>query len=127
MGTTSHLEFALLSSSSKLCSLLLVRSVTAQAAKYDYDSYETSYGRDVHYEEPSYTYKASPMYRRSYESRYKRSTGGEAQALSEAELRSFSESVREMPIEQGMQFRKGECSGFPCEICLPIIGCHCLC
>merc|ERR1712117_697197 len=48
---------------------LLVFSVSAQAAKYDY-------GRDAYSEEPSYTYKQTTMYRptykQSHEYRYRR-------------------------------------------------------
>merc|ERR1712117_962644 len=60
--------------------VLLVLSVSAQAAKYDhyepsYNNYEPSYSRDVHYEEPSYTYEPRSTYR------YKRSTGDEGRSV----------------------------------------------
>merc|ERR1712117_580406 len=106
MGITYHfrpLSSAVLSHEINMLAVavLLVLSVSAQAAKYDYDSY----GRDVYYEEPSYTYEARPMY--GYESRYKRSTDREG--LSEAEMRSFSESFREMATQMGMQvIREGQ-------------------
>merc|ERR1712117_537266 len=53
---------------------LLVFSVTAQAAKYDYDSYKPSYesayyGRNAYSEEPSYTYEPRSTYKQSYEPR----------------------------------------------------------
>merc|ERR1719245_473371 len=44
---------------------LLVFSVSAQAAKYDY-------GRDAYSEEPSYIYKPRSTYKQSYEHRYRR-------------------------------------------------------
>merc|ERR1712117_351160 len=105
MGITYHfrpLSSAVLSHEINMLAVavLLVLSVSAQAAKYDYDSY----GRDVYYEEPSYTYEARPMY--GYESRYKRSADREG--LSEEELRSFSESVQEMAIARGLTVREGQ-------------------
>merc|ERR1712117_233282 len=126
MGITYHfrpLSSAVLSHEINMLAVavLLVLSVTAQAAKYDYDSY----GRDVYYEEPSYTYEARPMY--GYESRYKRSADREW--LSEEELRSFVESVREMAIARGLPVRDREaqqsrsCRDRDCLLCLPLIGC----
>merc|ERR1712038_51719 len=122
---------------------LLVLSVTVQAAKYDYDgrlsykyedhdSYEPSYksayyGRDAYSEEPSYTYKASPTYGRSYEPRYKRSTDREG--MSEG-LMAFYESAREMAIAQGAKpsERQGQqfFCGPPCCAFDPF-GCFCFC
>merc|ERR1719245_2325968 len=52
---------------------LLVFSVSAQAAKYDYGSYEGAYyGRDAYSAEPSYTTKYRPTYKQSHEERYRR-------------------------------------------------------
>merc|ERR1712117_531595 len=56
---------------------LLVFAVSAQAAKYDYGSYESAYyGRDAYSAEPRYTYKQTTMYRptykQSHELRYRR-------------------------------------------------------
>merc|ERR1712117_709377 len=52
---------------------LLVFAVSAQAAKYDYGSYESAYyGRDAYSEEPSYTYETRPTYKQSHELRYRR-------------------------------------------------------
>merc|ERR1712117_583780 len=76
---------------------LIVFSVSAQAAKYDY-------GRDAYSEEPSYTYKQTTMYRPTYEYRYRRDVREEQQG----ECLRFCDSTC---IENGISSE--ECS---CEI-----------
>merc|ERR1712224_1125288 len=80
---------------------LLVSSVTAQAAKYDYGSYESAYyGGDAYSGEPSYTYESRPTY--SHELRYKRSIGS---PQDEAEVREPQAIVvvGRSPDREGMQ------------------------
>merc|ERR1712027_276504 len=76
---------------------LLVFSVSAQAAKYDY-------GRDAYSEEPSYIYKPRSTYKQSYEYRYRRDVREEQQG----ECLRFCDSTC---IENGISSE--ECS---CEI-----------
>jgi len=100
---------------------LLVFSVSAQAAKYDYGYKGAYYGRDAYSEVPSYTYE--PTYKQSHEHRYRRDVREGNQQLGDClrlcdtlslgDLEAAECTVECVKIRQGNIFTDREAQQFP--------------